>query len=161
MKKLTLILGLLLATLAAHAQFEQNKWFVNSSVTGLNFSYSKDAKANFGLQAQGGAFLIDNAALLLTVGADWSKPVDIYTVGVGGRYYFDQNGIFLGTGFKFNKYNYDGASNINDFAWNIEAGYAFFLSRTVTIEPSAYYDLSFKESGLSKFGFKVGFGFYF
>ncbi|MCD8032292.1 MAG: type IX secretion system membrane protein PorP/SprF [Bacteroides sp.] len=161
MRKLTLILGLLLATVAAHAQFEQNKWFVNPSLTGLNFSYSKAAKSNFGIQAQGGAFIIDNAALLLTLGADWSSPVDIYTVGVGGRYYFDQNGIFLGTGFKFNRYKYSSLSNINNFAWNLEAGYAFFLSRTVTVEPSVYYDLSFKDSDLSQFGFKIGFGFYF
>ena len=42
-----------------------------------------------------------------------------------------------------------------------EAGYAFFLTRTVTIEPAVYYDLSFKDSDLSKFGLKVGFGFYF
>lgn len=30
-----------------------------------------------------------------------------------------------------------------------------------SIEPAVYYDLSFKDSDLSKFGLKVGFGFYF
>ena len=43
-----------------------------------------------------------------------------------------------------------------------EVGYAFFLGRNVTIEPSVYYDLSFSDiSEFSKLGFKIGFGVYF
>ena len=40
----------------------------------------------------------------------------------------------------------------------MEAGYAFFLSRTVTIEPAAYWNVN---GDRSKFGVKVGFGLYF
>ncbi|BDW79469.1 hypothetical protein BFINE_52640 [Bacteroides finegoldii DSM 17565] len=43
----------------------------------------------------------------------------------------------------------------------IEAGYAYFLSRTVTIEPAVYYKWRFDDSDNSRFGIKVGFGFYF
>ncbi len=38
MRRLALIVCLLIGTVAAHAQFEKGKWFVNPSVTGLNFS---------------------------------------------------------------------------------------------------------------------------
>jgi hypothetical protein len=44
------------------------------------------------------------------------------------------------------------------FSFGLEAGYAFFLTRTVTIEPAAYWNVN---SDRSKFGLKVGFGFYF
>ena len=40
-------------------------------------------------------------------------------------------------------------------------GYAYFLSRTVTLEPAIYYDQSFKShSDYSTVGFKVGIGVY-
>ena len=63
MRRLALIVCLLIGTVAAHAQFEKGKWFVNPSVTGLNFSYNTETdKAHFGLEVKGGAFLIDNVA---------------------------------------------------------------------------------------------------
>ena len=37
MKKLLVSMLLLVCTLAVHAQFEKNKWFVNTSVTGLGY----------------------------------------------------------------------------------------------------------------------------
>ena len=43
----------------------------------------------------------------------------------------------------------------------LEVGYAFFVSKTVTIEPAVYYDQSFKDhSDFSTIGFKVGVGVY-
>lgn len=162
MKKFALVLCLLVASLAAQAQFEKGKWVVNPSLTGLDFSYSKSQKVHFGIQAQGGTFLVDNVALLVTAGADWNKHVaDIYTLGVGGRYYFDKCGVYLGAGLKMNHYSWEDAGNTTDFALGLEAGYAFFITRTITIEPAVYYDLSFKDSDYSKFGIKLGFGFYF
>ena len=63
MKKLMWIVCLLVVSVTAQAQFEKGKWIVNPSVTGLGLSYSKSEKTQFGLQAQGGAFLVDNVAL--------------------------------------------------------------------------------------------------
>lgn len=45
MKKLVLVVCLLVASLAARAQFEQGKWIINPSLTGLNFSYSNMRKS--------------------------------------------------------------------------------------------------------------------
>ena len=159
MKKLIILFGLLLSTLAAHAQFEKGKWFVNPSVTGLNLSYNTGTeKMHFGLEANGGAFLADNVALLLHAGADWQGGgADHYKLGVGGRYYFDAIGIYLGANVNLNHSVWMG-DKVTRVGFGAEAGYAFFLSRTVTIEPAAYWNVN---GDRSKFGVKVGFGLYF
>lgn len=162
MKKLLVSMLLLVCTLGVHAQFEKNKWFVNTSVTGLGLSYSGQEKTHFGFDANGGAFMADNIALLVSLGGDYGKHINNTThVGVGGRYYFDKVGIFLGLGLKYKHFG-DIPTKDNDLAAGFEVGYAFFLSRTVTIEPAIYYDQSFlHHKDYSKVGFKVGFGFYF
>ena len=92
MKKLMLVVCLLVATVAARAQFEKGTWLINPSVSGLNLSYNTGTdSARFGFDVKGGAFLADNAALLVDLGADWAKGPDTYKLGVGGRYYFDQS----------------------------------------------------------------------
>lgn len=166
MKKIIACLVVWAVATLAHAQFEQNKWYFNASVTELGLTYSGEEKFRMGAQATVGAFLFDDIALVLTGEGVWHKQGERSAAfGVGGRYYFSQNGIFLGTGVKFKHYEYkpeEGkSSKFNDGLWSFEAGYAFFLSRTVTIEPSVYYDLSFKDKDYSKLGFKLGFGLYF
>ena len=161
MKKLTLILCLLVSTLAAHAQFEKGKWIVNPSITGLGFSYDTGLdKAAFGLEVNGGAFVMDNLAVLVHAGASWndrSSDTDIYTLGAGGRYYFDQVGIFAGCNVNMDRWKGKGGDDTK-VSFGMEVGYAFFLSKTVTIEPAAYWNVN---GDRSKFGVKVGFGLYF
>lgn len=166
MKKLFVCLILLTTTTLAHAQFEQNKWYFNAAVTNLGLSYSGSEELRLGGQISVGTFLFDNISLLLNGEGVYHKLGErSATFGVGGRYYFSQNGIYLGTGVKFRHYEYKSGGkdnpDFNDGLWSFEAGYAFFLSRTVTIEPAVYYDLSFKDSDYSKIGFKLGFGLYF
>ena len=43
---------------------------------------------------------------------------------------------------------------------NAEVGYAFYVNRSVTVEPAIYYDHSFKGSKYSTIGFKIGVGVY-
>lgn len=161
MKKITLIMCLLLASLASHAQFEKGKWIVNPSVTGMGFSYSKGDKVQFGLGAKAGTFLADGIALMVEAGADWSNPVDIYTLGTGGRFYFNKTGVYLGGGLDLNRMRRKGGNHSTEWGLGIEAGYAYFLSRTVTVEPAVYYKWRFNDNDLSKFGVKIGFGLYF
>ena len=75
---------------------------LNPSVTGLDFSYNKNDKATFGIGAQAGTFLADGIALMVNLGADWSKPVDEYTLGTGMRFYFNSTGVYLGGGLDWN-----------------------------------------------------------
>ena len=58
MKKLALAICLLVVSIAAQAQFEKGKMILNPSVTGLDFSYSKNDKAKFGVGAQVGYGLV-------------------------------------------------------------------------------------------------------
>ena len=125
MKKLALAICLLVVSIAAQAQFEKGKMILNPSVTGLDFSYNKNDKATFGIGAQAGTFLADGIALMVNLGADWSKPVDEYTLGTGMRFYFNSTGVYLGGG------------------------------------PAVYYKWRFNDSDMSRFGVKIGFGFYF
>lgn len=159
MRRFVLLVCLLIGTVAAHAQFEKGKWLVNPSVTGLNLSYNTGMeRAHFGLSAKGGAFVADNVALLIHAGAKWQGGgEDVYTLGVGGRYYIDRIGIFLGADVNLNREDWDGGDEFR-IGFGMEAGYAFFLSRTVTIEPAVYWDIN---RDRSEFGLKVGFGFYF
>ena len=83
-----------------------------------------------------------------------------FEIGAGARYYFDKVGIFLGAMAKYAHQTALG-SKVNDFQPEIQAGYAFFLGRHVTIEPELYYKHSFKDSDYSSFGLRVGAGFYF
>ena len=161
MKKLALAICLLLASIAAQAQFEKGTMILNPSVTGLDFSYSKNDDAKFGIGAQAGTFLADGFALMVNAGADWSQPVDIYTLGTGARCYFNTTGVYIGGGLDWERRRYKGGGHNNDWGLGIEAGYAYFLSRTVTIEPAVYYKWRFDDSDNSRFGIKVGFGFYF
>lgn len=158
MKKIALFICLLVVTVAAQAQFEKGKWVVNPSITGLDLSHDTGTdKTNFGFAAKGGAFLLDNVALLVHAGAQWKGGADIYQLGVGGRYYFSNIGVFLGADVNLNSEDFKGGDHTR-VGFGAEAGYAFFLSRTVTIEPAVFWDVN---KDRSKFGLKVGFGFYF
>ena len=96
MKKLALALCLLAVSFTAQAQFEKGTTIINPSLSGLDFSYSKNDKAKFGVGAQVGTFFAEGIALMVNAGADWSKPVDEYTLGTGVRFYFNKTGIYLG-----------------------------------------------------------------
>jgi len=159
-KVLTLICALMM-TVAANAQFEQGKLFVGASLTGLNLSYSGLSDLNLGVQGQMGYMVMDNLLIHGSAGYSHSgndNVADQVFVGAGARYYILQNGIFLGMGAKLIHANH----NYNDVMPGVEVGYAFFLNHHVTIEPSIYYDQSFKKhSDYSTIGLKVGFGLYF
>lgn len=163
MKKCLMLLALMVVCLSASAQFEKGKWIVNPSVSGLALNHNSAAdRTSFGLQAQGGAFVADNLALLINLGAAWnaaSTDMDIYQAGVGVRYYFDKVGIYMGGNVGVDRMEY--GKDLGDrtlCSFGLEAGYAFFLSRTVTIEPAAYWT---HNKDCSDYGLKVGFGFYF
>ena len=150
----------LLTAVAGHAQFEQGKWYVGAAATGLDISYSGAEEFNIGLDAQGGYLLADDWMLLARFGWQHSGldgAADMVSLGIGGRSYIIQNGLYLGVNAKLVHANH----NYNDLMPGIEVGYAFFLNKHVTIEPAIYYDQSFKDhSDYSKIGFRLGLGVY-
>ncbi len=159
MKKLLILLFTVMLTLTASAQFEQGTTYINGSLSGLDLSYSGSKELHFGVEAKAGYFLVDEVMLYGQVGYDHDGDAGLNTVsiGTGVRYYMQANGIFLGA--NANLIHAD--HNYNDVLPGVEVGYAFYLSRTVTIEPSIYYNQSFKKhSDYSTIGLKIGFGIY-
>lgn len=158
MKKILVIIAVALTPLLAHAQFEKGKCYASAALTSLNLNYSGSDDFTLNLQGQAGTFIADN---FLVYGlAGWNhrgKSADQVEIGVGGRYYILQNGIFLGANVRYAH----GSGGYNDVMPGVEVGYAFFISRTVTVEPSIYYQQSFNDhSEYSKIGLRVGFGIY-
>lgn len=147
----------LLATVSANAQFEKGKVYLGASLSGMNLSYSGSEKLKFGVEAKGGYMVDDNVLLLGEV--NYSKQHEMpfsIGVGVGGRYYIVQNGLYLGA-----SVGYKHCDDFSDLKPSVQVGYAFFLNRTVTIEPELYYTQSFKNhSDFSTIGVRIGVGVY-
>ena len=155
---LTLIACICIAA-GAQAQFREGKGYIGASVTGLDLHYSSNDKLSLGVEAKAGYLFRDNLMLLGEASLQHSgrdEVADKYTVGVGGRYYIQQKGIYLGVNCKMLHADH----NYNDLMPGAEVGYAFYINRSVTIEPAVYYDHSFKNSDYSTVGLKVGIGIY-
>ena len=96
MKKLFAMAAALLISAGAHAQFEQGKLYMNASLTGLNMTYNGSEGFNLGVQGQLG-YMVANDWLVYGL-VDYSHKgkgdnANQYSVGVGGRYYIEQNGL--------------------------------------------------------------------
>ena len=158
-KKIAVVALGLMVSVGAHAQFESGKQYCGASLTGLNLSYNGSEELSLGIQAKAGYFFEDDMMLLAQAeykhsGLEGVK--DYWALGAQGRYYIEQNGIYLGAGLKLIH-----TGSYNDVMPGVEVGYAFFVSKQVTIEPAVYYDQSFKNhSDYSTVGVKVGIGIY-
>ena len=159
MKKIAVVALGLMMSVAAHAQFESGKKYCGASLTGLNLSYNGSEDLNLGLQAKAGYFLEDD--MMLVAQAEYKHSglegvKDYWALGGQGRYYIEQNGIYLGAGVKLIH-----TGSYNDVMPGLEVGYAFFIGKQVTLEPAVYYDQSFKNhSEYSTVGLKLGIGIY-
>jgi hypothetical protein len=160
MKKIIMLFVALLLTVSANAQFEKDKIYVGASLSGLDLSYNGKNDLSLGVQGKLGYMIEDNWLIFAEAGYQHVGDDDVADevhAGVGGRYYIIQNGLFLGANAKL----LHASHNYNDVMPGVEVGYAFFLSRTVTIEPSIYYQQSFRNhSDYSTIGLKVGVGIY-
>lgn len=166
MKKIlmTMLCGLLFpfATQAqtfSETPFGKDKYYVGASLSTAGLSYSKSQDWQIGVHAKGGYLLEDNWMITANLGGDYYHKGSnkSLTAGAGLRYYIEQNGLYLGAGANYvHEHGYD------DFMPTVQLGYAFFLNRTVTLEPELYYNQSLKNhSEYSGFGIRIGIGIYF
>lgn len=154
-----MMLAMLTMTLAASAQFEQGVKFGAINVNGFDLSYNGLKDLSVGLQLKGGYFVEDNWQVNGQVGFDHAGKgaKGVFSIGAGGRYYIQDNGIFIGANVKANL-----SKGYNDVMPGVEIGYAFFLDGKITVEPSIYYDQSLKNhSDYSTVGLRIGVGYYF
>ncbi len=138
--------------------FEESKFYVAASVSGLSLSYSKASDWNFGLSAKAGYLFLDNwMALGIFDYQNYSSGSVVMTnIGAGARYYFERNGIFAGLTAK-----YAHAPGFDEFKPEVNVGYAFFLGHHVTLEPELFFEPSFKNKDYTQFGLRLGLGVYF
>lgn len=159
MRKLafTLMFALIGAT-SAFAQFEKGKKYIGASMSGFDMSYSETTKFHLGIDVLGGWMVARDWMVMGEVGFDFhNKDAHSVSVGARGRYYIEQNGLFLSLGAK---YLHEWKS-YNDFYLTPEVGYCLFLNRNVMLEPSIYYNMSMTNFGdKSRFGLKVGIGIF-
>ena len=190
------LLALLVAvsSLPVSAQFEKYTSYLNTSLTGMGLSYSKDSKFKMGLQATGGYFVEDCWMVYGRLGYEHQgtrgemKNRNDLQIGVGGRYYIEQNGIFLGLGLMYQHASNvttsqtvnsvestlpDGSTlvretvlrhygNRNYMHLTPEVGYCFYINQYLSVEPSVYCNLCLNRfSEGTEVGLKLGMGFYF
>ena len=156
-KKIAMFIAAMMLSLASHAQFEADKAYLGASLSGFDLSYSGLTKGRFGIQGKAGYLVSDD--LMVTGQLSYDKQEDepyTMTLGAGGRYYIEQNGIYLGASAV-----YKHRIGYNDLMPSVQIGYAFFISHTVTIEPELYYEQSFKNhKDYSQVGLRIGIGIY-
>lgn len=192
LRKVLTMLLIAVSSMQASAQFEKYTSYLNTSLTGLGLSYSKDSRFKMGVQATGGYFVEDCWMVYGRFGFEHQgargvmKNRNDLQIGVGGRYYIEQNGIFLGVGLAYQHatnvtfsqhesiiggttengpveirtVNYYG--NRNYVHLTPEVGYCFYVNNYLSIEPSVYCNLCLNRfSEGTEIGLKLGMGFYF
>lgn len=158
-KALLSLLFALVGMASASAQFEAGKKYLGVGLDGIGISYSEHNKFHIGFGAKAGYMIDDDMMLIGDLGFNYEYK-DAQQVVIGGafRYFIEQNGIFLQGGVHY----LHEAPSVNDLQITPEVGYCFFLNRHLTVEPSVYYDISLGHfSNMSKFGLKIGLGWYF
>jgi len=168
MKRLFLILaGCLLAAAASAQTLPAGTMFVNPTLTNLSFNAitvssngEKDTFSRFGAQASGGYAIMDDLAVVAGLGLQGGmydkSSITALHLFAGARYYVIPNvyagaNLVLGTASAKNNFGSSldsddldiDASGLkaNTFSVELNAGYSYFLSSKVAIEPSVSYTL--------------------
>ena len=178
---LTLFAGCLLAAAASAQTIPAGSIFVNPSLTNLSFNAitasvngEKESFSRYGLQATGGYAIMDDLAVVGGIGFQGGSydgsSISMLTLFAGARYYVIPNvyagaNLTLGTATANNKVSTDVDSNLkgNSLGVELNAGYTYFLSSKVAIEPSLSYNLGLSTKvqdtaiNLSVFSLNIGF----
>ena len=171
MKKIFIALLIATFSLSASAQFEKGTKYFNASVSGFGLSYSKASGFCMNIEAGGGYFIADNWMLNGLIGWDHIDKANEFNLGLGGRYYLQDNGFFFGGGMKYglnsggvdsSEWGVDADDVVHNVYLTPEVGYCFSLNDHVSIEPSLFVDMCLNHfKDYTKFGLKLTFGYYF
>ncbi len=158
-KSILTALFMIIGMAASYAQFEAGKKFVGTTFEGAGLSYSEATKLQLGVGVNAGYMLQDSWMVIGEAGFNYSNS-DLQELYFGAkcRYFIEQNGLFLQGGAKYVHH----AGGFNNLTLTPEVGYCYFLNEHLTVEPSVYYDMSLSDfSDKSRFGIKIGLGWYF
>lgn len=173
MKKITLAVLALLGFGSANGQAKvgqvsKGKWLIEANTgfgshvgsTSLSLN-SSDGITSYNIGAEGGYFIKDNLALKFGLGygdngiAGQENPI---AYKIGAKYYFKKmipielsyNGIGIGS------------ADANPTYLGIQAGYALFLGKNISIEPGFRYNKAmYSEYYDNTFQFNIGFALHF
>lgn len=183
MKRLFLLIfaGCLLAAAASAQTLPAGSFFVSPTLTNLSFNAvtvsvegQKESFSRYGLQATGGYAIIDDLAIVGGVGFQGGSydgsGITALNLFAGARYYvipslYAGANLTLGTASVNNKVSDEFDSNLkaNTLGVELNAGYSYFLSSKVAIEPSISYMLGLSTKvqdtaiNLSMFSLNIGF----
>jgi hypothetical protein len=160
-KKILMLMMALTVSVATFAQFEKGTAYVSTGLSGASLNYSGSESWRFDVGAKVGYFLEKDWMALAQDEYNYRKyEPNAFSLGLAIRYYLSDNGIYMGGGLNYEHRTYCD-EHMDDFLPTVHVGYAYFLSRTVTIEPEVYYNQSLKNHrDFSNFGFRLNIGVY-
>ncbi len=164
MKKILLTLLVAMTGLCANAQFEQTKKYINASLSEFNMGLNDKSDFSFDFNVAAGYFVDKDFLIRGELGYGYTNKSNSFNINLGTRYYFERNGVFVGVSGGLDWLEHGGYNGHGKWLLNVpaEVGYAFFINRHVTIEPSLYYKVCLNEfKDYSDLGFKIGLGVYF
>jgi hypothetical protein len=159
MKKILFVVlaaALMSGTAMAQIPIGKGDFFVNANTSQLDLSFGNGT--NFTLGANGGYFIINKLAIVggLNIGTQKISGVsnNHFNLNVGARYHFWEQSkgcLFASALMGVEKYKNISAS----FAFTLNAGYAFFLTEHIALEPlltlmlpfNSDYDVTFSIGG--------------
>lgn len=155
----------------SNAQIQKGNWMLGGQVA--NFQFTNGLNVN--LSPQAGYFLKDNWAVGAKLGINVYSPKGVsgvqtnWNLGAFTRYYLGKNdvntllknGRFFGEAtVGFGGYNSSYASSTNGAQLGIGAGYAYFITKNVSLDALLKFDATVgagSSSGNGNFGLNVGF----
>lgn len=156
-KKMFVLFAVMMMAATAFAQFENGKYYLNASLSGIDLNYDKGEKWKVDVSGKLGYLFADNWMVLANMEYGYHNELSTLKIGPALRYYIIQNGVYLGAGANY----VHRPVSFNDIMPNLSVGYAFFLNGMLTVEPEIYYNHSFKNHDYSGIGLRVGLGVYF
>jgi len=122
-------------------QIQKGSILIETVATSMNLKLTNGVV--FGLNGAGGYFIIDKLAGLTGISLNAADGGTVFEFSLGGRYYplTLWKGSLFGD-FLFNLHTQKGSTYVGI---GINAGYAFFLNRNVSVEPLLYLNVPFKK----------------
>jgi hypothetical protein len=143
---------------------EANTGFGGGGVGSTQFKLiSRDGSTSYGIGLEGGYFFMDDLAVKIGLGYEGSSEsgsVSAFAYKIGAKYYIIRK---IPVELSYTGVSVSGASENPSYV-GLQAGYAWFLGRNVSLEPGLRYNyalLSKDKGGISNLQFNIGFALHF
>lgn len=136
MRRLHLVLLLVVAATTVKGQIERKTVYLgatsNMSILGVTTGPNSSSTTYFNISPQVGYFFADNFLLGTNLSFSSNNGFNQTTIGLFTRYYI-KGKVFIGGGYSSSSFT--GGNSLGLF--NLEGGYAAFITHNIAIEPGA------------------------